>query len=181
MTRAVRFLWPVALLLVTAVAAQTSTSYDVEEHVLNAGGAPAEGVEPSSPSFRVTLASIGEAVAGIGSTGPSFAIDSSFAAAYPPPGEVSELSFADRITLAWAPEWSTGTYNLYRGQITGLAGLGYGSCIQQGIATETTTDDKPAPTGDGFFYLVTAANRLDEEGTKGLQSDGTERAGDVCP
>jgi hypothetical protein len=171
--------WPLALLLTSAALAQSSESFDLEEQVLNAGGAPAGGAVPGSAGFRVTLASIGEPLAGTGAASGSFAIDSSFAGAYLPPGEASGLVFPNAQTLEWAPERSTGDYNLYRGSLGEFPG--FGTCLRQGIPGETVTDDDPVPSGGGFFYLVTASNRLGEEGTKGFQGDGTERAGNVCP
>ncbi|RMH70289.1 MAG: hypothetical protein D6685_00265, partial [Bacteroidetes bacterium] len=89
-----------ALLPGTAVARQ-SASCRMDEHVLNQGGRPADGVTASSASYRVSLGSLGESV----------------------------------------------------------------------------TDSDPIAPGGGFFYLVTARNRLDEEGTKGRDSAGSERAG----
>lgn len=174
-----RWTWPLALLLASAALAQSSESFDLEEHVVNAGGTPTGGTIPVSAGFRVTLASIGESLAASGAASASFAIDSSFAGAYPPPGETAGLTFPDAETLRWAPERSTGDYNLYRGSLGEYPG--FGSCLRQGIPDETATDDDPVPSGGGFFYLVTASNRLGEEGTKGFQGDGSERVGDVCP
>ena len=48
----------------------------------------------------------------------------------------------------------------------------YGNCEQQEITGETTTDTDTPPGGDGYFYLVTAENRVDEEGTKGTDGEG---------
>ena len=40
----------------------------------------------------------------------------------------------------------------------------------------------PVPAGNGYFYLVTARNRLWEEGTKGSSSAGAQRANPApCP
>jgi hypothetical protein len=50
------------------------------------------------------------------------------------------------------------------------------------ILTETTTDPDVPSVTTGYFYLVTADNRLDEEGTKGFRSNGTERGNPApCP
>jgi len=182
MRRITPLVWPMALLLGSVAIAQSSASYDLEEHVLNAGGSPTAAADPSSASFRVTLSSIGEPMAASAPAGSaSFALDSSFASAYPPPGEATGLGFDDAVTLRWDPERSVGSYSLYRGGIGDLSGLGYGICLQPDLPAVTTTDADAVPSGDGFFYLVTASNRLDEEGTKGFQGDGTERAGAVCP
>lgn len=173
-------------------AAQTSTSYRLEEYALNAGGTPSQGVVPTSASYSITLASIGDSVVGTGLSSTSFAADVGFDAAYPPPGEVagtcgtagSCLRFTDAQTLTWPAESSAGVYNLYRDLASNLTGLGYGQCEQQDLNGTTTTDGDPVPSGDGFFYLVTVENRLGEEGTKGFRVEGVttiERGGTVCP
>ena len=42
--------------------------------------------------------------------------------------------------------------------------------------------DDPVVAGACLFYLVTARNRLGEEGTKGYRSPGIERPNDApCP
>ncbi len=169
------------MLLSGTVLAQTSTSFKLEEHTLNAGGTPSQGAVPTSASFSVTLASIGDTVsaAGLGST--SFQLDSGFAVAYPPPGEVAAmcggagacLAFTDLQTLIWPTERSVGHYNLYRDDTSG----GYGTCEQQDLGATTATDLSAPSTGNAFYYLVTVENRLAEEGTKGFQSGAIERLG----
>lgn len=180
----------VALLLALPGFAQQSTSYKITDRSFNAGGHPDGGTVLSSTSYRVTLDSIGDSVVtpGLGST--SYNMDGSFPVCYPPPGEVLGLSFLDAETLVWNPERSVGDYNVYRGPLPERIDdalpppspfPGYGTCWRQGVATNTTIDDEPMPSFEGHFYLVTAANRLDEEGTKGLDSDDSERHGGVCP
>ena len=169
------------LLALGTASAQQSTSFTLEEHVLNAGGTPSQGTEVVSASFRMTVSSIGDTVsaAGLGST--SFQLDSGFAVAYPPPGEVAAmcggagacLAFTDLQTLIWPTERSAGAYNLYRDDTGG----GYGTCEQQDLGATTATDLSAPSTGNAFYYLVTVENRLAEEGTKGFQSVGNERLG----
>jgi len=161
--------------------AQQSTNFKVESAVFNAAGHPAEGMTLSSASFRVTLDAIGDAVAGPALSSGSFVAHAGLVAIYPPPGEVDGLIFVDATTLQWNAERSAGSYNLYRASISGLAGLQYGACLQTGLATPGATDTDPVPSADGFFYLVTVANRLDEQGSKGFHSDSSERPGTVCP
>jgi hypothetical protein len=108
-------------------------------------------------------------------------MEASFGNAYPPPGEVTGLQFTDATTLAWSPEHSAGSYNVYRDALTALTGGGYGTCWEQETPAATVTDADPVPAGNGFFYLVTAENRLGEEGTKGRDSDDALRGGDACP
>ncbi|MCP3995155.1 MAG: hypothetical protein GY722_08830 [bacterium] len=181
------------LLLSGIVLAQTSTSYTLEEYTFNGGGAPAQGVQPASAGYSITIASIGDDVVATGMSGGSFQLDAGFDVAYPPPGEVATacgdlgeacLMFTDADTLNWPGERSAGVYNLYRDLHSSLLGLGFGQCEQQDLGGVTATDSDPVPTGDGFFYLVTAENRLGEEGTKGFRFEGVtavERGGAVCP
>ncbi len=171
------------LVLTSAALAQTSTSFTLEEYTLNSGGTPSQGVDLTSASFSITLASIGDTVVATGLSSSSFEADVGFDAAYPPPGEVAAacgagepcLLFTDSETLTWPAEPSAGVYNLYRDDISN----GFGNCEEQDITGTTTTDTATPITA--FFYLVTVENRLDEEGTKGFESDATERLGAVCP
>ena len=171
-----------ALLLAAPAAAQESASYRLAEHTLNAGGHPAGGQVMASTSFRVSYDAVGAPAVRWGMAGPSFRMDASFGAAYPPPGEVVDLRFADGDTLRWDPERSAGSYGVYRDLVTGLPGLAYGQCLQGGLAGATVDDPSIPPARNAFFYLVTSRNRLGEEGTKGQDSTGGARANDApCP
>jgi hypothetical protein len=169
------------LLALGTASAQQSTSFTLEEHVLNAGGTPSQGAEVVSASFRLTVASIGDSVSATGLGSASFQLDSGFGVAYPPPGEVAAmcggagacLAFTDLQTLIWPTERSAGAYNLYRDDTSG----GYGVCEQQDLGATTATDLSAPSTDNAFYYLVTAENRLAEEGTKGFQSGAIERLG----
>jgi hypothetical protein len=170
-----------ALLLASPALAQQSENFTLEELTFNASGRPEQGETPASASFELSLDSIGESLGG-GSTGSaSFSLQLGFVVAYPPPTEVSGIRFVDAQQLIWDPEPSIGSYNLYRGPLIDLSGLGFGACLQQGLTTPGATDADALPPGSGFFYLATADNRLNEEGTKGFQSGGSERNGAVCP
>ena len=60
--------------------------------------------------------------------------------------------------------------------------LSFGVCEEQDILTATVVDGDAVPTNDGYFYLITAQNRLAEEGTKGFRSIGDERNNNTpCP
>jgi len=162
--------------------AQTSSSFKLEEHVFNAGGHPESGQIMTSASFRITLDALGESVVGPGLSSPSYRMDGSFGSAYPPPGEVRNLLFTDAVTLEWESESSVGVYNLYRDELSVLSVLGYGECEQYDLPGETATDTDAVPVDGGYFYLVTAENRLGEEGTKGADSAGGPRPNsDPCP
>jgi hypothetical protein len=60
--------------------------------------------------------------------------------------------------------------------VSSLPALGYGACLQSGLAGESATDAAPPSAGQGYFYLVTARNTLGEIGTKGYAKSGVERA-----
>ncbi len=171
-----------ALLLAGWVLAQESPSYKQGEHGLNAGGHPDAGVSLSSSSYRIRLDAVGEGVVAPGLASGSFRMDGGFVPAYPPPGEVLGLRFTDRQTLRWNPERSVGDYSVYRDLVSALSGLGFGSCLDHHVVQEGATDTQTPGAGQGYFYLVTAENRLDEEGTKGFRSNGMERPNHApCP
>jgi hypothetical protein len=179
---AVRLAIAAILLPWSMTAAQQSASFDLSEHVFNAGGRPAGGQVATSAAFQVTLDAIGDAVTPGSLAGGAFQLGGGFVTVYPPPGEVEVLQFTDHETLVWTPEASTGDYNLYRGSLGTLADLTYGGCEASNIEDATTTDADAVPPGDGFFYLVTAENLIDEEGTKGYSSAAVEHPNpEPCP
>ena len=92
-------------------------------------------------------------------------------------GQVQEA-----VRHSWNPERSVGVYNLYRDLLGNLSGLGYGDCEQSDLPGTTATDTDRPPAAGGFFYLITAENRLREEGTKGFDSSGSGRPNpSPCP
>ena len=56
-----------------------------------------------------------------------------------------------------------------------------GVCERPDLIQATTTDSTQPAAGAGFVLLVTAENRLDERGTKGMQNNKMERVGATCP
>lgn len=171
----------ITLVLAAPAPAQESPSYKLREHVWNAGGNPDGGAVLASPSFRVKLDAIGEGVAGAALGSASYHMDGGFVPAYPPPREVLNLRFANKTTLSWDPERSVGDYDVYRDPLGSLPGS-FGVCLQHDIAAQMAVDAGVPGVGSGYFYLVTAENRLDEEGTKGFRSNGTERPNPApCP
>jgi len=165
-----------------AVIAQSSASYRLNEQVFNAGGRPVQAVTSSSPSFRLSLESIGEPVAARGLSGVSYRIDGGFASAYQPAGEVEGLAaLVDQQTLTWSRDPASTAYNVYSGALSTLPG-GYGGCAAPHVAGTTWSDSSTPAPKSGFFRLVTGVNRLGEEGTKGRTSAGTPRANPApCP
>ncbi len=169
--------WVTAFLFVGGAAvAQTSSSYNLEEHSLNSGGNPANGATPSSTSYQLSIDAIGT-INARGLSSASFMLDAGFVGAYPPPVEVINLIFTGNNDFEWDPFPGIGTYNVYRGVI-GNFDPGYGACSQTGLTTNSASDGDPI-SSPGFFYLVTTENRLAEEGTKGSNDLG-ERTGTFC-
>jgi len=161
--------------------AQQSASFKLEEQAFNAGGHPAGGTVMASASFRVTLDSIGDTIAGTFMGSASFHMDGGLALSYPPPGEVQDLRFLDDETLEWDPERSVGDYGLYSGSVSGLDASDYGECSTD-VPEETVVVGDTVLPGECLFYLVTARNRLGEEGTMGFRSPGVERPNTApCP
>ena len=168
--------------LPAAALGQSSPSHTQNEHVFNAGGRPAQAVISTSPSFRISLDSIGEPVIGRAMTSASFRLGGGLGTAYPPPGEVDGLQLlADRQTLVWSAEPGSTVYNVYSGTLSSLPG-GFGTCAVARVEDTSAVDAALPDPGAGFFYLVTGVNRLREEGTKGRTSSGAERPNPLpCP
>jgi len=179
-TRASGLLLAIAALSASPAAAQQSASYQVSGHSFGAGGSAAMPL--TSPSYGVSLGSLGGSGAASTMTSPSYSAAGGFAASYPPAQEVHGLRFAGATLLTWLPEPSGGIYNLYRDLISAVTGGGYGLCDQQNLADEQATDADLPPSGDGYFYLVTAENLLGQEGIKGRDSGGFVRPNpSPCP
>lgn len=170
------------LAFVTAPAwAQSSASFRLTESTANAGGRPSQGQIAASARFRVSVDAIGSAAARVGLASAGFRLDTAFVPRYRPPGEVTGLRFSDATTLAWNFEPSIGTFNVYRGLARALPG-DYGACLQTSLTTNSVVDVGSPTPGSSYTYLVTAENRLREEGTLGSRSDGAPRPNtQPCP
>lgn len=173
----------VSLLVQTPCQAQASASHHLTEFALNDGGDPAQAGVPASASHRITLDAVGDGTLGPGLSSASHHLDGGFVSFFPPPGEVTGLLFMfDNKTLTWTPEKSVGRYEVYRGLVSSLASGGTGTCFAPDITGEAAGDGSLPAVGAGYFYLVTARNRLGEEGTKGFRSSGSERPNPLpCP
>ena len=165
-----------------AALAQSSASYMISDHAFNCGGGPRGFLVPTSASYQITLDSIGEMVTGTSLAGGSFRLEGSLASAHRPPGEVLGLDFTDDTTLEWDAEPSIGEYQVYRDHLSLLTGGSTGVCLWWNVTAPIAVDSASPVAGQAYFYLVTARNRLDEEGTKGFRSDGWERPNPApCP
>lgn len=172
----------VAIVVAPPILAQEGARFRANERTSNAGGAPA-GATVSSARFRLQPAAIGQGVGHHALVGANYRSSLGFVSAYPPPGEVRGLVLAaDRTTLTWDAEPSVGRYHVYRDGLSALPGLGFGACLDGEVPGTTLIDPGVPGDGTGYFYLVTAVNRLDQEGTKGITSGGTERGNPApCP
>lgn len=171
----------VVALAAGAARAQTSASYHLNEHTLDTGGDPRSG-PLASTSFHLKLDAIGDAALGSTMASPSFHADGGFVVVYRPPGEVAALTFPTKTTLSWSPEPTIGFYELYRDSLSSLSSGSTGTCLVAGITGTSATDSATPSTGAGWFYLVTARNRLNEEGTKGRGQGGAPRPNPTpCP
>jgi len=180
-----RALWIAVIWVLLApglVSAQQSASFQMQEHVFNAGGRPQGGAVAASAGFQITLDAIGDSVMPGLLAGGDYQLGGGFVTVYVPPGEVELLWFTDDETLVWTPEPSAFAYSVYRGAMLGVDDLQYGACLDSGVSGTTLTDVDPPVPAQGFFYLVTAANKIAEEGTKGYDSVAAERGNDApCP
>ena len=171
------------LLMAPMVIAQESARYKLTEHAQNSGGSPVSGTITASTRFRVDPSSLGDGATRHSLRGVRFTSEAGFSLAYRPAGEVNQLLFAaDHRTLRWSPEPAVGHYHVYRDAIGALSGLGYGTCLASAVQVAAYDDPSTPASGDGYFYLVTAANRLYREGSKGRSSAGTQRGNPTpCP
>jgi hypothetical protein len=180
--------WTIATLVVAAAwllagraEAQQSANFRVDDGTLNEGGRPLQGVSLAGSVYRISLDSIGDSTAAPALGSASFRLDSGLIETFAPPGEVMNQRFTNASAMTWNPEKSVGVYEVYRGLLSGLPG-GFGACFQSSLVGAAANDAASPPAGDGWFYLVTAKNRLGEEGTKGYQSSGTMRTNaSPCP
>lgn len=179
-TRRLAILTLAVLASLAPVRAQESTSFTLNEHVFNSGGRPSQGTVATSAAFRMTVDALGDGVFPAVLSGASFAVSGGFVLAYPPPQEVTNLRFTDGTTAVWDPEPSVGEYQLYRGGVDQVDDGTYGSCLASSIGVPQALDAGVPTEGGAFFYLVTARNLLDEEGTKGVTSADVER-GNAAP
>ena len=179
--RLVLFVPLLGLLAFAPAAAQTSAHYRLAEASIDQGGDPGNGGRPAAPHFHLSLDAIGEDLVRAGLASASFHLDGGFVGRYPPPGEVRGLRLDASATLQWIPEPSASEYETYRGLMTTLPGT-YGACFAGGLTSVNVSDASTPPPGQGYFYLVTARNRLGEEGPKGYRSDTTEEGNpSPCP
>lgn len=167
----------IASIASAAHAGSRSASFNLSDAAFDGGVRPAASV-----SFKITNPALGSGLESTVFASASFHIDSGFAASYLPPAEIAGIRWSDRTTLEWNADRSIGSYALYRNRLSTLAAANGGDCLVSDLTSETSTDSELPGAGNGYFYLVTARNRLGEESTRGYGSDGGERLGGAaCP
>jgi hypothetical protein len=172
----------VILLAGAPAVAQSSASFHLNEHTLIAGGQPANGTVSTSASFHLKLDAFGDTALGAMMTSASYHGDGGFVVAYRPPGEVTGLIFTSKSVMSWNPEQTVGFYETYRDTLSSLPSGSTGVCLASALTNTTVSDSGMPATGAGWFYLVTARNRLNEEGTKGTGQGGVPRPNPApCP
>jgi len=119
----------------------------------------------------MTLDAIGDGINATGLSSASYGMDAGFPPDYRPPGEVLNLRWTSKTQFGWNPEPSVGKYNTYRGDLGAFTGCGL--CLHGSLSANSDTDAQVPGAGSGYFYLVTAENRISEEGIKGRDSGGT--------
>ena len=147
-----------------------SPGFHISASSFSASGS--EGVVLTSTGFRLTLMAMGEAAPTPGVlAGTSFRMEGGLACGNTPPGEVQGLRFSDADHLSWLPHAPAIAYHIYRDA----------QCLDT-REVETSVDTTTPPSGDVFHYLITAENRLSEEGTTGFESSGAVRpTPNACP
>src|SRR5262245_61989450 len=91
------------------------------------------------------------------------------------PGEVQNLAFQSKQTLAWSAASGAEGYHLYRGMVSGLASGNYGTCLLGSVQGASASDALNPPVGAAFTYLV-AGFDASGQGSLGATSSGTPRS-----
>jgi len=97
---------------------------------------------------------------------------------------VTNLRWTDAQTLAWDAVGAAVEYHVYRESVSALAYTSFGTCrddLDLDRTDETLIQSTDPPSGDTWFYLITAESGTGDEGTLGLASC-TERSNfGPCP
>ena len=92
-----------------------------------------------------------------------------------PPGEVTGVQIGSSSQLSWTAVAGTTDYNVYRGLVSWLVRGDGAACLGDEIAATSFTSLADPPSGEAFFYLVTAESDAGGEGTAGTGTGGTAR------
>lgn len=100
-----------------------------------------------------------------------------------PPGAAALVIFTSPTDLTWEAAFGTGadSFNLYRGEVSGLASGDYGACLAPDLGTNAASDLEIPGPGIAWHYLVTGRNPTGE-GPLGNRSTGEPRTNPTpCP
>jgi hypothetical protein len=105
------------------------------------------------------------------------------------PDEVANLRVTPAGFFEWDAEGSASEYHVYRGALSSLGYGDFGSCedsLDSDLTDTLLNDLSEPPSGDGYFYMITAddtAGTGGAEGTRGLGvcAERTAFTGTVCP
>jgi hypothetical protein len=115
-------------------------------------------------------------------TGPDVCTAGSCAGTPNAPGELVNARFNDKTTFAWDSVPNSPLYDILRGSVSALPvgpGGGDESCFDNRNVSLLSDATTPS-AGQGFFYLVRAANGCGQ-GNYGTQKDLTPRTTTTCP
>jgi len=91
--------------------------------------------------------------------------------------------FTNKFTVWWeeASQIGADSYNLYRGDVSALAGGDYGACLESGLTYPSTTVAEDPPSDSCWTYLIAGFNNAGE-GPLGADAEGVQRTpGSPCP
>jgi uncharacterized protein (DUF1800 family) len=91
------------------------------------------------------------------------------------PPEVQGLTLMGPSTLAWSSAGGAASYDVYRGDASGLRSGSAARCHAYHVGATTLLSAAPPAPGDAFFYLVTGESAAGAEGTAGNASSGAPR------
>jgi uncharacterized protein (DUF1800 family) len=89
-------------------------------------------------------------------------------------GEITGVEFSDATTIAWDSSATYPLYNIYRGELSGLAANDPARCRAYDLPTESHLLKQLPGPGSGFYYLVTG-QRPSGEGTPGVSTSSDPR------
>jgi hypothetical protein len=99
---------------------------------------------------------------------------------------VTPLAWNGKTELAWPPTENATTYRVYRGLLSDLPGLLYGttdSCARNsGSSPSCTIDDDPSGVEGGLlWYLVTGVGGAEGSAGRATTGERVVNSSDACP
>jgi len=99
-----------------------------------------------------------------------------------PAGTAEPVLFTSKETLVWEDGAASGasTFNLYRGDLSGLDSGEYGTCLDSDLPANSATDSDVPASGVGWLYLITGANPGGEGPMGGNSASDPRPNGSPC-